>query len=216
MADAREGTGITTAGAGSVLGSSGQPGPRLCCQSSSPTPHKWPLDRHSYSVSNTSNTRQTLYSDTVISQLVILGGGEMTILHCPLTLSRTTYSQNQPERASVWPDNICESGSNIGKSKGVFRKHLPQGGPEGNQSDSPRDLPWENFQDNPEGVSTVCQIFGFKIRRRCCPELSQGLSGETVRLDLPKSDNVKIVKIMRPTVALGLMLNIFRLYSSEV
>ena len=47
VGDAREGTGITTAGAGSVLGSRPEPGPRWCCQYSSPAPQKWPLDSHS-------------------------------------------------------------------------------------------------------------------------------------------------------------------------
>ena len=33
--------------------------------------------------------------------------------------------------------------------KRVVWKNLPKGGPEGNQTDYTRDLPWANFSDNP-------------------------------------------------------------------
>ena len=71
------------------------------------------------------------------------------------------------------------SGTKRGKSKGVYGKI------------SSRDLPWANFPDNPSGLSTVCQTLGFKIEEDAAQSCPIGLSGETVGVELLKSDSVK-------------------------
>ena len=74
-------------------------------------------------------------------------------------------------------------GTNSGKAAGVVWKSLPQGGPEGNQSDYPRDHPWANFQTIPKSFPLLVRIQASKIEgngsRRSCLNIFRVSAGQS-------------------------------------
>ena len=57
---------------------------------------------------------------------------------------------------------FARSRTNSGKGAGDVWKNLPLGGPEGNQSDYPRDLLWANFQTIPKAFPLLVRLLPLK------------------------------------------------------
>ena len=115
---------------------------------------------------------------------------------CPQKTSLWQSVQCLPRLKSVHPHTDifkkCTGVVQTVERQGLSRKIWPKEVPwvirlsRGAAPDYPRDLLWARFPDNPSGLSTVCQTFGFKNRRRCRPEFPHGLVWRNSKFGLPQ------------------------------